>query len=109
MTKLGLDVEQVITDMNGRGEVCFHGTARDLYFPTGVEEGLHDLEQRISGRRAEHDNDNSTLLEHDAKDAEFSALDLQIRVAKNYNMPDHTIDLLRKRYEAAAAYRQAHE
>ncbi len=101
-----LDMYATTTVTRADGEVAFHGTIPDMFRLAGVEETHHGVFEQIKKDIPSGVNPlSSSIAEYDAKEIEYRALKWQIRYAKEHHLPEHTINRLKERLEAARTIR----
>lgn len=87
--------------------VLYEGTIADMFRLAGVEETHHSVFAQIKPDEVEGiDPATVSVPQYDAREDEYRALKWQIRFAKKRNMPEVTINLLQRRFEAASKLRR---
>lgn len=89
------------------GKDIFYGNLKDFAFLTGVEEAHHSAYQQ--SKKTVHENidaSNMPVAEYDAIEHEFRSLLFRRSVAKEYKLPQDTIDYLNERIENAKEFRK---
>lgn len=103
-------LDDVVAPTSAYNETLFYGSLQSRFQLLGAEEAHHAIYFSM------HDEIDSpplkghavSLANYDATNIEFEALVWQIEYAKKHDMPRETIDVIRKRYNSAQAYREKH-
>jgi len=100
------DMQRETTVTRPEGAIAFQGLIPDLFRLDGVEETHHAAyHQTKTNVEPLLDPISTPMEEYDAREIEYRALKWRVRYAEEQKMPEVTVNLLRKRLEAANTVR----